>query len=229
MSDKTYPYIGKSEESGCIVLFTKFEFGYCIDGGEDQTGKPYHVDYVGDWSDDWAEGNFKNITREYLANTCGKVESEEHAEFIKLLAEVNGIGTSHHVVSGDLKFFSVVDGVLFFTHAEVGHMKKQKQITIPLPPKEGAKEPEKESEWPAVGDEVVTPDGKGVVKLPKDSTGCYVVSINAVYLQYNLMEMEKPKTPEEELRGELVDIIDNASCSDQAVEYIQEHYNITKK
>ena len=32
-----------------------------------------------------------NITREYLTNTCGKVESKEHAEFIVGLAEKLGV------------------------------------------------------------------------------------------------------------------------------------------
>lgn len=83
---------------------------------------------------------------------------------------------------------------------------------------------EAKEEWPQVGDEVETSYGNGVVKLLPDSKGYYVVSINGEYYQYQLDELSKPKTPEEELCDDIADIIDNASCSEQAAEYIVKTY-----
>lgn len=62
-------------------------------------------------------------------------------------------------------------------------------------------------EWPCVGDEVETSDGNGVVKLLPDSKGYYVVSVDGEYYQYLIDELSKPKTPEEELRDEIIRVI----------------------
>lgn len=88
-------------------------------------------------------------------------------------------------------------------------------------------------EWPCVNDEVLTSDGNGMVKLLPDSKGYYVVSINGEYYQYQIDELSKPKTPEEELRDELIDLIENTAdvgaSTEELVETMFSLYNITKK
>ena len=83
---------------------------------------------------------FKNITREYLSNTYGKVESKEHAEFIKLLAETNGVVVfkdGEIIKAKGINYFIVTnDGILYFWNDKSGIQYDRKQITIPMPPKE---------------------------------------------------------------------------------------------
>lgn len=76
-----------------------------------------------------------NITREYLANTYGEVKSKEHAEFIVKLAEGAGfeVGVYHQV---DKWFCFSEDQLFFFTEGLTASDAGEKQITIPLPPKE---------------------------------------------------------------------------------------------
>ena len=75
-----YPYIGEGYVSGVIVLMASDSKGVAINDLSPANNK-------GDWWDSWNECQFKNITREHLANTYGKVESKEHAEFIIELAK----------------------------------------------------------------------------------------------------------------------------------------------
>lgn len=93
-------------------------------------------------------------------------------------------------------------------------------------------------EWPCVNDEVLTSDGKGVVRLLSDSKGYYVVSVDGEYYQYQIDELSKPKTPEQELRDELKEIIHTAMTNNfgflngtdsKLVDYMIDSYNITKK
>lgn len=65
-------------------------------------------------------------------------------------------------------------------------------------------------EWPCVGDEVKTRFGEGIIKLPKDVKGCYVISIKGNYHQLKRDEFINKKTPEEELRDDIVQLIDDA-------------------
>ena len=93
-------------------------------------------------------------------------------------------------------------------------------------------------EWPCVNDEVLTSDGNGVVKLLPDSKGYYVVSVIDEYYQYQVDDLSKPKTPEQELRDELKEIIHTAMTNNfgflngtdsKLVDYMIDNYNITKK
>lgn len=211
-----YPYIGKWEYINTTVIFTDENAGIEI-GGEMS------------FRDDWTEINYKNITTEYLANTYGEVESKEHAEFIVKLSggDSSSIGNSWNQ---SLKCFVIdSDGMVSFGNRVYYQEKVGKRlITIPLPPESNTNTPEEDfemtqvaknngdnlifggddkcKEWPCVNDEVLTSDGKGVVRLLSDSKGYYVVSINDEYYQYQLYQLEKPKTPEQELRDELVEL-----------------------
>ena len=97
-------------------------------------------------------------------------------------------------------------------------------------------------EWPCVNDEVLTSDGNGVVRLLPDSKGYYVVSVNGEYYQYQIDELSKPKTPEEELRDEVTELVWKANdlwTDTKAVQQVSvqefvaakliDKYNITKK
>lgn len=80
-----------------------------------------------DTSDAW-----ENITREYLTNTYGKVESREHAEFIAELAE--GCGFTLNARCNEGNFFYVATKKYGFDSKDFCMDGDAKQITIPLPP-----------------------------------------------------------------------------------------------
>ena len=61
------------------------------------------------------------------------------------------------------------------------------------------------SEWPQIGSKAQTSDGVGIVELLPDTKGYYVVSVGGEYYQYQIDELSKPKTPEEELRDDILD------------------------
>ena len=133
-----YPYIGKSDKSGCTILFTKSEYGFCTYGGVNKQGD-CHVDCVGEYSGDWSEGCFKNITREYLSNTYGKVESKEHAEFIVELFNNNGLELTGRARNSGYFYTYESEGGLGFCFClteSLAGSSGEKLITIPLPPKQ---------------------------------------------------------------------------------------------
>lgn len=198
----------KSEHDNRIMLaFNKNEC-QCINS--EQMSSYCGFDF--DASDRW-----ENITTEYLANTYGEVKSKGHAEFIVKLSggDSSSIGNSW---SQSLKCFVIdSDGKVSFG-SRVYYQEKvgKREITIPLP-----SECESVDEWPKVGDEVQTSDGVGTVKLLPDSKGYYVISIKDEYYQYQLDELSKIKTPEQELRDELVEFIDR----NDSVWKGENHYN----
>lgn len=196
-----YPYIGKGIESGSIVLI------YGKDSAIVMDSKTWAAKDSEDTEVD--ESYFKNITAEYLANTYGEVKSKEHAEFIVRLAEVNGfdIGIKSNIPSV-FEFSGMLLNVYANDISSFAHNVESKLITIPLPPEceekiyryEGMEQKPKHFDcvctkcggrccigncdgWPKVGDEVQTNFGKGVVELPPDVKGCFVVQVNGGYLQ----------------------------------------------
>ena len=169
-----------------------------------------------------------NVTNQYLANTYGKVESKEHAEFIVKLAENHDVEIISEWQKGCwFNFFlnSQDKLTLNFSPKSTACDNGEKKITIQLPPKEVKEmknngdnlvlgcEESKCKEWPCVNDEVLTSDGNGVVRLLPDSKGYYVVSVNGEYYQYQIDELSKPKTPAEELR-ELLHLLWDENCGD---------------
>ena len=200
-------------------------------------GKAYHLD--GDHKGVWSKGEYciesqcKNITREYLANTYGKVESKEHAEFIELLAKVNGFNVSVSVAHST--YFVFYDRFVDFYSVELSKLSVEdmKQITIPMPPKEVDEIPDHNvlqdrkiecdsDEWPVIGDTVVINTDKEH-PLTFDKVGFASVNLEVIAkterkggviltLENNALcviallhgdWIKKPKTPEEELRDEL--------------------------
>ena len=233
-----YPYIGYWEATELTVLFVANREGLEIEEDEN-------------YSCEWSEHEYTNITREYLVNTYGKVESKEHADFIKLLAEINEIVVfkdSEMTKAKGINYFSVTsDGIMYFWHDKSGIQCDRKQITIPLPPKEVKEmknngdnlvlgcEDSKCEEWPKAGDkfihkgELVTCISKGVT-----SKGDEVVTFEgADKLSHgscwnNDVWVKKPKTPEEELR-ELLHLLwdENGGDFDDFVDIAIRH--VTKK
>ena len=209
-----------------VALFASYNFGALLIRTEDEFEL---YEFEGDYN----ESEFTNITREYLANTYGKVESKEHAEFIKLLAEVNEMPCGVVSVDMNYKFFYVINGCLFFCVEEIDAVGDYKQITIPMLPKEvevaGAVD-----EWPKIGDRVLAIGNKCTVISLADKHGCLaVMSEKGFNMLVFKSDIQKLKTPEEELRDEfakdlnsiylLSDIITaSPSCDDDFKAYANE-------
>lgn len=229
MREIEYPYIGKSKLE-CVVLFFSKGTGFCLESGVDENGyKKIHVD-LNKTSSDWIEDNFKNITSEYLTSTWGVVESAEHAEFIRLLAINAGfeVGLWHSNY-----YFTIYNDVLWFEDDEREASFKCKQITIPMPPKSEVEKESSESKFPQIGDEVVYNGETYIVKLPKDKDGHIVVDRNGSWCNPHVEDVEKPKTPEQELRDELISAMDDSNTAfiyaDEMAKYLLSRYTITPK
>lgn len=208
-----YPYIGYWEATELTVLFVANREGFEIE--ED-----------GSYSCEWSEHEYTNITRDYLQNTYGQVQSPEHAEFIAKLCESNGIELFNNYDEG-ITQFAINRGELIFTYIKPAISDHDKQITIPLPPKQiQTATPEEEfeitqimknagdnlvlgcedskcDEWPQVNSEVQTSVGAGTIRLMPDKLGHFIVEIDGVFCSMNIEQLSKPKTPEEELRDDI--------------------------
>lgn len=244
MSDKKYPYIGRSAQgnkyvvvSGCLIysLLSK------------------------SWLHE-ADGfaPMDNITREYLANTCGEVKDERHAEFIKALAEVNGINSpnpcGNWYADRYFCFHPDINGnmMLGFYRESSAKSNGEKLITIPQPP-EGWNMQTDNDEWPKVGDEVLISglqndsrcidfEGESVTIASKSHiNGVDVVTFYNTLHGYGALAVgdhfKKPKTPEQNLRDELFEYFNEVSTSARyafagneiVINELLEKYNITKK
>lgn len=212
--DIKYPYIGKDLESSTVVLMLKPECGVVIKSKTWATKD-------GKLETSIDESYIANVTHEYLANTYGKVDSKEHAEFIVELAENAGFEVRRAYKQG-FAFFSFWDGKLAFLEIlSAAKAECEKQITIPMPPKEV----KAVDEWPKANCEFQHKESKkkGIILCVDGSFAwCKYPYMNPVTIR--ISDIQKPKTPEEELQDELIDIIDNASCSEQAAEYIVKTY-----
>ena len=78
-------------------------------------------------------------TKEELQNTYGEVQSLEHAEYIAELCESNGIELFNFYVEG-ITHFVINKGEVIFTYGKPAISDHDKEITIPLPPKESVVE-----------------------------------------------------------------------------------------
>ncbi|QDP46629.1 MAG: hypothetical protein Tp1137MES00d2C23059491_48 [Prokaryotic dsDNA virus sp.] len=256
-----YPYIGKGTESGSIILMTGKGEGIVIDSKTAAT-------HPGKFESTVDEDYFKNITREYLDGKCVKIESHEHSKLVQKVAFGAGFqwpesfGTIKH--TGYKFLFFRVKGLINCGHE---NNSKVQQITIPLPPKQiqtatleeefemqhimknngdnlilGC-EDSKCEEWPQVGDEVVWDknDYKGIVKAISEQKAWCRLN-NGLYYTISFDRLKKPKTPEEELRDEVTELVWKANdlwTNTKAVQQVsvQEFvaakiigkYNITKK
>ena len=216
-----YPYIGKSIYSDNLVLFNKKGCGALIDSTNSE-----YKGFV-DWLN---ESTVVDLTKETLQNTYGEVLSPEHAEFIIELCEVNGIEVFNGFDIG-ITNFAIVKNEVIFTYGKPSVSEHDKKITIPLPPKPEASageltteeetelkslcmvsalnnEIENQKTWPQVGDKVTVFGRQGVLVLPADANGMYVVESNGRYFIPKLSDMTKPKSKQdlliEELQSKLV-------------------------
>lgn len=134
MNDK-YPYIGKVESlSGAysIVLVTGKNYGCVLENRLDDENEGSFITLHG-------ESHLKNI-REYLTNTYGKCESQEHADFICKLAGNYDIEvhTRYEMEPANdfFNFFTNDEGVLIlgFYSEKASSINGEKLIHLPLPP-----------------------------------------------------------------------------------------------
>lgn len=182
---KKYPYIGEFNDYSMVLFLGKGE-GFVL---KHPITPLYKLD------SNWCEGQFKNITREYLKNTWGVVESKEHSDFIIELAELHGFKVDEN--SGNPKSFMIYDdviGIYSFSHKKLSNQKCRKQIAIPLPPKA--------KEWmPEVGDEVVAvhPCNKLEGKILALTKEYAIISQphGEQHLHLSSWSFEKPKSAQE--------------------------------
>ncbi len=245
---KSYPYIGQ-----CYSAFVLFY----AEGDGVILGDALGLDEVIQVGDKVRVGGATNITREYLKNTWGVVESKEHAEFIIELAENAGFDCDDfdcHTFDCDRAYFyTTLDSLDFVSSQCVASDDGEKQITIPLPPKEALKnagdnlilgcEDSRCDEWPQVGDEVSWVHGEiiGIVKCI-DGDAAWISTPSGTHTTQKVDRLKKPKTPEEELRDNITEqlefITDNQlSCDNAHIQLIADAMvknkiqgvNITKK
>lgn len=181
-----YPAIYQSTVNGNAILLFSDKQGVVLNKHETVIGT----------SCGWIESAFKNITAEYLANTYGEVKSKEHAEFIKLLADTNKIPCAVLSIDMNYTMFYVIDGCLFFCVKEIDVVGDCEKITIPLP-----SECESVDEWPKVGSIVTwgTKVVNGEVRAI-DNGLAWIKNDHGHYVTAYISELEKPKTPKQELR-----------------------------
>jgi hypothetical protein len=222
-----YQYIGKGLESGSIVLFYEQGAGVTL---KSKTWASKDLEY----SNCINEKVFKNITREYLANTYGKIESKEHAEFIAKLVEVAGIKFAGVGVTMEntKSFIFYPDSTFCFYKKDTGelvHARGREQITIPLPPKE----PESK-DWPQVGDEVLYNGSSSRFKSIKGAVSKVIAKYSFDGIDYITIKNEsdgifamvfgswikKPKTPEEELSESILKFLESGKTYDRLAEAI---------
>lgn len=171
--------------------------------------------------------NLKNITAEYLADTYGEVKSKEHAEFIVKLAEVNDFRLCNPKETYKKWFCFDDDELYFFDDVGDANNLDEKQITIPLPP-----ECESVDEWPKVNDDVFY-DGQKWTFVAKHNHMAMLFWTGDECCTAKISELQKPKTPEQELRDELIGAMDNSNTAFQYADYLSkyliDHYDIKKK
>lgn len=219
-----YPYIGKGEDSGNVVLFSHENYGRCIHGVTCSTGM----------SGQWSEFSFTNITREYLEGKCVKIESPEHEKLLIALAENAGFKRLINKNYRDyIRFYH--DGDWTYSSESNVALCGKEIIKIPLPPKKEFKFPsapqhidcmcnkcggrcclgfcdkDKADEW-QIGDVVEYPSGKGVLTISDpDNQGIVIVmettdDLGSHYKRVGIESLKKPKTEAEMLRDELMEM-----------------------
>ena len=199
-----FPYIGKNKEGVEALIYSDSNaFLLCGMYSRDMRNAPVK---------NYFSRRYKNITAEFLANTYGKVESKDHAEFIVKLAEANGLRIASKWTKG--KFFCFIvdceDKVFLFFYSErVAKFEGEKLITIPLPPEDKSMESQKE--WPQVGDKALT-DSKEVVEVVAiDNDVAWVkhsfCETKYGYLSMRIKMLSKAPTPEEGLAREIEKMI----------------------
>lgn len=216
-----YPGIYRAEDGGEYIYDNKDSY-YCFLRGLWDKSDP----------EDNHE-NDKNITAEYLVNTKVKIESEEHEVFVREIAS-----------SANLKCAVLNDFAFIFDNFIED---ADKQITIPLPPKDKSMESQKER--PQVGDYVICKSkaddirkGELLALTKKYAIVEYDGFEHSLHL--GAWEIEKSISPEEELESEVSKIIKKkhaeliggpitsemiGAMACNAAEILIKHFDIKKK
>jgi hypothetical protein len=238
--EKGYPYIGKIEETRVVVLFFKDSNGFIIDQGR--------TNWVG-VHNDFDEPLFPNITKEYLTNTCGKVESEEHREMIVALARNAGFDETDHT-AGD--YFSFTNEYYHFTDERVACIYEEKLITLPIPPVDEGEEVKhsftsgQKIFIAQINTNAGVANKRYFVQLYWCDSGHHreyvelgIIFDNKVDAENKCRDMlglpplPKPKTEEELLREDVIETIANRFTNRVSASFICddliEKYNITRK
>ena len=164
-----YPYIGIATD-GTAVLFSAKKTGARIAGDG--------ISELFGYSNCWNENAFVDAGHHYLANSYGKCESQEHADFICKLAENGDFNIcSDYSYSRVMRrmFFCFYRGYLYFFNGSLASDEGRKLITLPLPPSKKeipstqVIESEQVSQFPKM--EVDTPMPQ--VKSPKQEKPVY--------------------------------------------------------
>lgn len=221
-----YPYIGINEHGTKVLFFSSNSQNVLLAG--DSTALVVGCSYESIKSD-----FYKNITNEYLQNTYGKVQSPQHAEFIIELAK--NAGFEHE----DYEDYDIRDNYFYFSGdylgftdlADTASSDGEKQITIPLPPKDDIKKWTPDfydlgkapkhfdcvcnkcggkcctgqcDDWLCVGSIVTwgNKSVKGEVKALSDGLA-WIKNEYGNYCSEYVNSLQKPKTPEEELRDDI--------------------------
>lgn len=195
-------------------------------------GSVYHIDgeFKGEYSKAYNTDGTFNAASKVLANTYGKVDSKEHAEFIVKLAKNAGFRVS--TPASCVNYFIIKDG-LSFHRCEKIKSTELKQITIPLPPKE-VEEVEEVDEWPKVGSKVTWGEREiiGIVKCV-DKDRAWILCPSGTHITMNVKHLHKPKTPEEELRDDIEYAIHHSTTAftyaEHLAKYLLDQYTLTKK
>ena len=125
--DIKYPTILKSiDGSQTVVVY--------------RDGSAYHIDgeFKGEYSKAYNTDDTINAGKEVLANTYGKVESKEHAEFIVELAKLNNLDVyvDDEEIERNYFTFNKHGKLFFYKCSDEAVLLGRKLITIPMSPKE---------------------------------------------------------------------------------------------
>ena len=248
--EKVYPAIYEDVE-GDKYLYLDGENYYCYSRGmwDNSSEEDNHA-------------NDKNITQEYLQNTYGEVVSPEHAGFIIELAELHGFKLVFTSAFEVYRSFAFKSNDLYLYNSRLSEINSipPKLITIPLPPKAEPKIYPQENptetpkhfdcvcnkcggkcctglceDFPKVGDEILTASKSKAKVLAKHGGKLWIEYINGGkgLNTINAASIQKQKTPEEELRDDILDCdnfaITEAKANQLANWLTNKGYEIKKK
>lgn len=144
MNETQFPYVGQNEKGINSFILSP--------------SRLVSLD-IKDWNNPISHGissnhifhrEYKDITREYLANSKIRVESEEHGRSILELAERYGYKFQSNVI-GKKYFYFYDDEQTFGQHKETFDTHQNKEIFLPMPPAEVKEEKPEEPDTFVLG------------------------------------------------------------------------------
>lgn len=232
-----YPYIGQ-----CYSAFVLF-YG---DGEGLVLGDALGLDENTKVGDKVKLNGGTNITAEHLRNTKIRLESPEHSEFVQLLAEIAGyrrnVGGATAVREFDkAEWIYFCDEFFMSTHQPFTHI-EYKEIFLPLPPEcekstvsgYDSDEIKEGKDW-LVNGCTCSFNGKDyyyVGKSPFASDGAILTEIDSEEYEFicvNIDDIEKPKTPEQIMQENLINIYESSLDGGHFVDNLLSEYTLIKK